>query len=187
MREYSFRLARLKDLPQILALQAVNLEASLAAEEVAEQGFVTVHHDPDTLQAMNDAAPHVVGVSGDEVVGYALVMLRQFADRIPVLQPMFRMFETIGLNDGAGDDRDFFVMGQVCVAKAFRGTGLFADMYAAMREAYAERYRMVVTEIATRNVRSMRAHEKVGFKVIHEYPSEDGEHWAIVAWNWSQR
>jgi len=37
----------------------------------------------------------------------------------------------------------------------------------------------IITEISTRNHRSIRAHEKVGFETIKEYES-DGKEWKIV-------
>ena len=35
-----------------------------------------------------------------------------------------------------------------------------------MKDEMAAKYQMVVTEVATRNQRSLKAHEKVGFKTI---------------------
>ena len=46
-------------------------------------------------------------------------------------------------------------------------------------------YDLCVTEIATRNQISVRAHEKMGFEPISTY-SDDREEWVIVAWDLSQ-
>jgi RimJ/RimL family protein N-acetyltransferase len=75
-------------------------------------------------------------------------------------------------------------MGQVCVAREFRGQGVFDLMYRAHREHLRARYDRSVTEIAVRNVRSMRAHARVGFRVIDRYRDETDD-WAIVAWDWT--
>jgi RimJ/RimL family protein N-acetyltransferase len=45
-------------------------------------------------------------------------------------------------------------------------------------------YDFVLTEIATRNTRSIRAHEKVGFQLLHRF-SDEKEQWDIVVWDWS--
>ena len=41
----------------------------------------------------------------------------------------------------------------------------------------------LVTEIAEHNVRSCRAHEKVGFKNIKTYKHQK-DNWNIVVWDW---
>ncbi len=133
---------------------------------------------------MNAAAGQVVAKVDDQVVAYALVMLRSFRERIPVLRPLFEQLDLLGLRSAWGDQRDFFVMGQICVGRPHRGSGVFGELYATMRAHYAERYRMVVTEISGRNTRSLRAHEKVGFEVLREYATEHGGEWTIVGWDW---
>ena len=58
-------------------------------------------------------------------------------------------------------------------------------MYRGHARHYAERFELVVTEIATRNARSLRAHERVGFEPVHQYRDEVDE-WLIAAWDFSQ-
>jgi RimJ/RimL family protein N-acetyltransferase len=41
----------------------------------------------------------------------------------------------------------------------------------------------VATEVATRNTRSMRAHERVGFTVLERYRDATDE-WALLRWDW---
>ena len=48
---------------------------------------------------------------------------------------------------------------------------------------YAERFELLVTEISTRNQRSLRAHARVGFEPVHRY-RDDVDEWEIVAWDW---
>lgn len=171
-----------KDLRQILALQQLNLPKNISKAEAREQGFVTVEHNFELLSAMNEAYPHVIAKSGDEVVGYALVMVQEFKNQIPVLIPMFDMFDQLVYNGKAMNKYKYFVMGQVCIAKGFRGQGLFAGMYRKMGEQLRSHFDFVLTEIATRNLPSMRAHAKVGFEVIKIYEAKE-EEWAIVLWD----
>ena len=44
--------ASTQDLENILALQGENMRAGLSAEEIKEQGFITVRHSLEQLQAM---------------------------------------------------------------------------------------------------------------------------------------
>jgi hypothetical protein len=43
---------------------------------------------------------------------------------------------------------------------------------------------MVVTEISTSNIRSLKAHLKTGFTIVDTHWEEEGE-WHVVVWDWS--
>ncbi|MBX2889993.1 MAG: GNAT family N-acetyltransferase [Saprospiraceae bacterium] len=167
---------------QILDLQAQNLPTSISAETMASQGFVTVRHDPAVLQRMNEVAPAVIAKVGDRVVGYALVMPREFAPDVPILGPMFEMLNGLfWKNQSLKDSPRWFVMGQICVAEGYRGMGIFDGLYLKMKEVYRPQYDFTVTEVAERNTRSMRAHERVGFQTLHIYPdATTGEVWRVI-------
>ena len=174
-----------EELQQILALQQINLPKNISQEESRDQGFVTVEHDFPLLSSINKSAPQVIASADGKVVGYALVMLESFSSQIPVLIPMFKMLSTLSYQGKSFKEYRYYVMGQVCVDKAFRGQGLFDGMYHEQRRQLSGEYDFVVTEVATRNTRSMRAHERVGFETIHIYTDQDhGEEWAIILWNW---
>ena len=65
-------------------------------------------------------------------------------------------------------DWSYFVMGQVCVAKEYQGSRVFASLYQDMQHRSSNHFDFIVTEISTCNPRSIRAHHKVGFQNIHE-------------------
>ncbi|MFK7981290.1 MAG: GNAT family N-acetyltransferase [Saprospiraceae bacterium] len=171
------------EIQQILDLQYTNLPKNISTEEAKEQGFVTVHHDFEILSAMNVKYPHVIAKTADKVIGYTLVMLPEFGNKIPVLVPLFDKINALSYNGDSLKAVDYFVMGQVCVDKAYRGKGVFAGLYQQMKTEMSPYFKYIITEIATRNTRSMRAHEKVGFETIHIF-STPKEEWAIVAWDW---
>ena len=179
----SYRAATAADLPQILALQQRNLPVAISDEEARQQGFVTVQHDLPLLSEMNTPYPHQVAVADDRVVGYTLMMQRAFAQRIPVLVPLFERIDGLHWQEQPLTSLDYFVMGQVAVDKAYRGQGLFDGLYRAMAERLLPPFQLIVTEIATRNTRSLRAHARVGFKVLQRFVAPDGEDWSIVAWD----
>ena len=50
-----------------------------------------------------------------------------------------------------------------------------------MAERYGSRFDLVVTEVAARNTRSLRAHARVGFEPLHVYPdATTGEEWHVI-------
>ena len=171
-----------QDLHQILALQQLNLPGNISREEALSHGFVTVEHDIGLLTEMYLSAPQIVAVHNGQVVGYALTMLPSFADRVPVLVPMFERINSLSWKGRKLSDWRYYTMGQVCVAKDYRGMGIFAGLYAGHRRFLSPQYEVVITEVATRNTRSIRAHEKVGFETLEIYTVPDGEEWALIGW-----
>jgi ribosomal protein S18 acetylase RimI-like enzyme len=168
-----------QELRQILELQRANLARNLSADQVSEQGFVTVEHTFDLLRQMHAIAPSIVAREGEALAGYALVMPIECRSFIPILEPMFARLEQLGMMK-----QRFYVMGQICVAAPWRGQGVFDLLYRTHRKHLRSAYDCSVTEVATRNTRSMRAHERIGFEVIERYRDATDE-WALLRWNWS--
>jgi hypothetical protein len=175
--------ASIADLQGILDLQQQNLPSNISAQEALEQGFVTVIHDIEILKSMNDVAAHTIAKDGEKVVGYCLSMLQQFRYKIPVLEPMFDMIDDLQWRGKSFRNVPYFVMGQTCVAKGYRGIGLFDRLYQGLKANFDTSFDVVVTEISIRNQRSWRAHQRVGFELVLQYNAPDGETWLIVAWD----
>ena len=171
------------ELEQILQLQQQNLLAQLSEEEKQTQGFVTMHHDLDTLRKMHNLSPSVIIKKDDVVVAYALTMLKECRQLMPALDPMFSLFDKLQWKDKPLNQYRYYVMGQICVDKMFRGKGFVESLYQHHKKIYQSQFDLILTEIATRNTRSIRAHEKVGFTTIHTHKDELDE-WAIVGWDW---
>ncbi|MGB1242755.1 MAG: GNAT family N-acetyltransferase [Chitinophagales bacterium] len=172
-----------EDLEQILSLQKENLERHVSSDEAKEQGFVTVVHDMELLGKMNAEEPSIIAKYKGKVVGYCLSMPKTFRMVIPVLVPMFEKIDLLSFEGDELKECNYMIMGQVCVSKDCRGMGVFDKMYAKMQELQSERYEYLVTEIANRNTRSTRAHQRVGFEPLLTYDS-GGELWELVIWNW---
>ena len=168
------------ELKGILDLQQFNLPQNISNEELESQGFVTVKHDLDLLTRMNYPYQHIIAKEGENVVGYTLVMLRKWKNDIPVLVDMFDQIDSIDYDGKKLGAAKYFIMGQVCVAKSQRGQGVFAGLYTEMKKRMHTDFDYVITEIASRNYRSLHAHEKVGFEVIKTYQIGDGEEWILV-------
>lgn len=175
-----------REVELILALQAENHRDHVDAATAASDGFTSVRHDPTVLQAMNRAYPSSIALSNGQLAGYCLMMAQDFRDQVPILRPMFKLLEGLTWRGEplAGNPR-WFVMGQVCVARDFRGMGVFDGIYHQLRKVYAHDFDFVVTEISQRNPRSLRAHCRVGFETLHIYPDPaNGEMWEVVVWDW---
>jgi GNAT superfamily N-acetyltransferase len=167
-----------QELEEILELQRRNLPRNLDEREKAENGFVTVEHTREVLRRMHEIVPSIVAKDGEELAGYALVMPAECREFVPVLAPMFERLDQNADLKG----RRYYVMGQICVAKPYRGQGVFDRLYAAHREHLRHRFDACVTEISVRNPRSLRAHARVGFEELERYRDATDE-WVVVIWD----
>lgn len=172
------------DLKKILNLQAINLAENTSEETHKEQGFVSAHHDLKLLQDMAASSAHVVAKDGAKLAGYALAMTRQFSKSVPLLEATFDFQDQLVYQGKTLAEHDYIVMGQVCVAEDYRGQQLVDRMYKYFRSCYSIHYPFLVTSISPKNTRSMRVHERCGFKVAGTFHSPTGHEWVIVVWDW---
>ncbi len=171
------------ELKQILDLQEQNHCDNVSIERRTTDGFVTVRHNLEMLTEMNSRAKQVIAVHEGKVVAYSLVMLEDFKDMIPVLIPMFKVFESLEYQGKVLSDWPYYVMGQICIAETYRGTGLFKALYKKHKEVYSPRFDLCLTEVASNNPRSLRAHHKQGFETVQTY-RDIGNEWHVLVWNW---
>lgn len=77
------------------------------------------------------------------------------------------------------------MVGQLCVAKNYRGIGLAQQMYQQFKNALAEEFDYCITDVASNNQRSLKAHIKTGFEIIDSV-NYGGIGWDIVLWDWTK-
>lgn len=173
------------ELEQILALQSINLKQHISEKERQEQGFVTMQFTMNMLEGMHSLAPSIVIKNDDNnVVAYAISFLKEGRKLYPQMEPMFRHFETMKWKGKRFTDLNYYIMGQICVAKEIRGMGAVDLLYQKHREVFASRFDCIVTEISQSNLRSLKAHQRVGFERISTHRDEIDQ-WHVVAWDWS--
>jgi len=105
---------------------------------------------------------------------------------------------------------NYVVVGQICIRKGFRSKyQIFQRLYQLYKEKYCAKYRYLfthslthslthpltvtrllqfshcITEIAKDNPRSLQAHIRVGFKIVHT-SLFNGTEFYIVAWDWNK-
>src|SRR6478736_8402968 len=142
-----------QDLSQILELQKKNLARFLSPEEIIREGFVTVHHSFENLKKMNSREQSVIAKENNTVVAYLLAMTQQSKHDIPTLVPMFEIFNQIAFRGKKISEYNYLVVGQVCVAKEFRGKGVLDNCYKEYKKRFETKYNFAITEIAQNNLR----------------------------------
>lgn len=174
-----------EDLKGILDLQMENLSTQLSVQEQQSHGFVTVLHTLDQLVQLNDNEKHIVAKDENGIAGYILAMTDKSRKLVPILIPMFDVFQTMNYNGKPLSAFHYVVVGQVCIKKNYRGTGLLEKLYAEYHRHFSARFDLAITEIALTNSRSLNAHQRIGFKTNKVYKAPDGVEWVIVVWDWT--
>lgn len=172
------------DLQGILTLQQQNLSRNLPPDIQRDQGFVTLQYTLPQMEQMHALGPSVIAKDGERVVGYAITAMPGVRQFIPELETLFQMLNTVHYEGKPLSEHPYYVVGQVCVGDGYRGHGLFDRLYQHQRNTYGDQFRLFITDISARNTRSLRAHERVGFQVVHQFHEPDaGEEWALVVWD----
>ena len=167
------------DYNKILELQRQNLPYKLSNKEAKQQGFVTLEHNVELLKKICGHHAHVIALDERKIIGYALVMVKEYSSEIPLLISMFNQINKIS----SIDPESYVVMGQICIAKEYRGMGIFKGLYEKLKLELQGHFRQIITEVATSNVRSIGAHNSIGFQSIHRYTSDE-KTWELICLNW---
>ena len=165
-------------------LQALNLKQNITAEEAFEQGFLTAAFTLEYLQQMNAASPAIIAKDGDKVVGYALVATKEIRKGHDLIEGLFDAIDECKYDGKLLREVNYVVVGQLCVAKEYRGQDLVQKLYGHFRDCISNEFTYLVTDVAKANVRSLKAHKKRGFQVINEL-MYGGFGWDIVLWDWN--
>lgn len=163
-----------EELLQILALQQANLYNRVSPDIRKREGFLKIQHTLPLLRKMQASGPQIIALCGDELAGYALCMHPSLEGDIPDLKPLFDF-----LRRKLPAGFEFRVMGQVCVASAFRHQGHFRKLYHTLFDMC--RPLPIITEIASVNTRSLEAHGAIGFRRLGSHQESDLQ-WEVVIW-----
>ena len=171
------RASTTEELNQILILQGKNLHHLISEEAKEKEGFVTLQHDFNILKKMNDACAHCIAKHEGEVVGYALSMLQDFKNDVPLLVPMFNEIDHALQEQNLGID--YITMGQLCIDKSVRNQGVFRGLYHYMVQQFKNDFQAIITEVDIKNIRSSSAHKAVGFELLKNYTSNN-QFWEVI-------
>lgn len=167
------------EIEQIKSLQEMNLRQHLTDEEAASQGFLTASYSIDYLKEMNAAFPSVIAKDKETVVGYAMITTKEVREGHDLLKDLFENIDRCQYEGKQLRNTNYVVVGQLCVAKAYRGLNLVKKMYDFFADAVKNEHPYMVTDVDCDNHRSLKAHTNAGFQVI-DYLIYGGKKWDIV-------
>jgi hypothetical protein len=186
MPEYSIAQTE-EELNGIHSLLERNLAINVPDEVEDKEGFLTVAYSLDDLKRMHDTEPGIIAKDKDTVIAYVLALNPAIGKDFPVLTPLLDLFDQIIYDGKPVSAYTYLIIGQACIEKNYRGKGVFKKIYAAYNDRFMDKYDFAISEIATRNKRSMSAHSRIGFIPVHEYTGPDGVQWTVVILDWKKR
>lgn len=177
------RVTNREEIEGIKRLQTANLRKNLSPEEIRTQGFVTAEYSLDFLERMNRETPAIIAVKDGKVVGYALVATRALIGEHELLDDLFRQVDEQVFRGVKLSEKNYVLVGQLCVAKEYRGKGLSGKMYEFFRSQLSGQFDYCLTDVQVSNPRSISAHLRSGFEILGQL-SYGGCPWKIVIWDW---
>jgi L-amino acid N-acyltransferase YncA len=159
---YDIALATPADIPGILALQEPNLPDNGGSLSVRQNAAWFAH----TLAEM----PLVIARHEGKVVGYMVAASLAAKAHVPIIQAMLRSFPA---------PPACYSYGPVCVADSERGKGLAGLMFAELCAQLPGQAAM--TFVRSDNAASLRAHAKMGMRVLGEFHNA-GECYTALAY-----
>ncbi|MFN5479872.1 MAG: hypothetical protein ACK43J_03385 [Chitinophagaceae bacterium] len=175
-----------KEIVQIQELQRKNLRNRITDDVAQSQGFLTAEYTIDYLTRMNDALPSIIAKDGDVLAGYSLVSVQSVREGHDLIADLFNVIDRTPYKGRLLKEANYVVVGQLCVAGAYRGKGLVQGLYGHYRDCYADQFEYLVTDVAQANTRSLKAHINTGFQVIDTLVY-GGIPWDLVLWDWRNR
>lgn len=173
-----------EELQQIYSLNQLNLKSGLSEEERKQEGFVTWLYSLDLLKKLHLLSPSVICKDGNHLAGYALTTLRESLTFHADLDNMIKSIDPLIYKGKQLKEYSYYCMGQICIDKAYRGKGIVELLYQKHKLEYGKQFDLLVTEISTSNTRSIKAHERIGFKTIHTH-IDKLDTWNVVVWDWT--
>jgi hypothetical protein len=178
------RVSDITELEGIRKLQEDNLKKNLTESDAETQGFVTAEYSIAFLETLHKASPSIIAKDRDLVIGFALVAPKSIRHQHDLLADLFNGIDKIIYKNESLKNTRYVVVGQLCVAKDYRGIGLVQQMYQQFKSSLIREYDYCITDVAENNPRSLKAHLKTGFQVVDTLIYGDLG-WNIVLWDWT--
>ena len=174
------RIGTAADIPGILALQAQNLLANLAADQRSD-GFVITPFTPELITKLSARQGVFVTVQDEQVIAYALAGSWDFYDRWPIFPHMVSLMPSWQFQGQSLNPITTFQYGPVCVDKNYRGQQVLPQLFETLRSSFAPNYSAGVTFINQLNPRSYAAHtKKLNWQLVAEFEFNSGNFYGLA-------
>lgn len=162
------RLANSLDIDGILKLQELNLYSRMREEE-RKRGFVTTPFTIDQIEEILSQKGLFVAIDNNKVIAYVFAGSWKYFEQWPIFPFMTLRFPDLSFMGKEITVDNSFQYGPVCIDIDFRGKEVLNLIFEEMRLKLLKQYPISITFINKVNEISLRAHQKLGWKIIDEF------------------
>lgn len=171
--------ATVQDIPAVLALLKAN-----HADNVADKsnGFVTTNITEEQMAALilNENGV-TIAKDGDKIVAFALAASWKFWSVWPFFVNMIKELPKFSFEGESLSTENTYQYGPVCVDSAYRGSGVFEQVFAASLASMKDRYPLMATFINMVNPRSYAAHtRKAGMEEVGRFDYNQNHYYLMA-------
>lgn len=171
--------ATVQDIPAVLALLKAN-----HADNVADKsnGFVTTNITKEQMAALilNENGV-TIAKDGDKIVAFALAASWKFWSVWPFFVNMIKELPKFSFEGESLSTENTYQYGPVCVDSAYRGSGVFEQVFAASLASMKDRYPLMATFINMVNPRSYAAHtRKAGMEEVGRFDYNQNHYYLMA-------
>ena len=171
--------ATVQDIPAVLALLKAN-----HADNVADKsnGFVTTNITEEQMAALilNENGV-TIAKDGDKIVAFALAASWKFWSVWPFFVNMIKELPKFSFEGESLSTENTYQYGPVCVDSAYRGSGVFEQVFAASLASMKDRYPLMATFINMVNPRSYAAHtRKAGMEEVGRFDYNQNRYYLMA-------
>jgi hypothetical protein len=169
-----FRKAEPQDYSQIVMMQNENLNTMLTSEEKASGGFLSVPLKVEDFRVMNQEIAVVVASWGKEVIAYHCASSCQYYQFVPLCAYMMERFAHVLYDGKPLVHYTCFVVGPMCIAKNYRGKGIYLKLWQELTKHIPAGLEMGVGPASEANPRALHVHtQKAGMLVVDRFSFND--------------
>ena len=173
--------ATMEDFDGVKALLKGNHVSNLSEEE-QKNGFVTTNLTDEQLENLIVKENGVtIAKEGGRVIAFALAAPWEYWSQWPLFVHMIGELRKYNYLGQKLTVENTYQYGPVCIDRAYRGRGLFEQVFRASLDSMAERYPIMITFVNHVNGRSHAAHtRKAGMDVLGNFDF-NGNHYYFLA------
>jgi hypothetical protein len=173
-------MGQMPDIAGILDLQAKYLWANISEAERAG-GFVTTPFTVEQLSEIMRLAGVFVAEDENRIVGYTFAASWAYFSQWAIFPYMLSRLPSLNFDNQALTEYNTFQYGPICIEMAYRGTGLFQQLFETMRLAMQAKFPIGITFINQINERSYQAHtQKLQMQVIDKFSFNQNQYYGLA-------
>ena len=170
-----FRRAATADFESLVSLQNSNLASNLSDQQRLD-GFLSMGFSAKQFADINDDLTVIVGTEVEIVKAFLCASTLQFNAQFALPKTMIDRFPHAIYDSKPLSEWSACIAGPVCIDAALRGQGVLKMLYDCFYNIAPVKYELATVFVSADNPRSIRAHEKLGMRIVDDFDFNSSRH-----------